>query len=112
MRGYPINEIVIPYNYLWHFNIGDAINKESSLIYYKNGKGHAIDLAGCAENYHSLLSDSKPPLRQKRIVRTRAAASSYFFFCMNVSACVFYCLIKFGIFVIIELHSIYDRNIL
>lgn len=51
-----MNEIIISDNYLRHINIGDAINKESSLIYYKNGKGHTIDLAICAENYYSLHS--------------------------------------------------------
>ncbi len=63
-----MNEIVIPDNYLWHFNIGDAINKESSLIYYKNGKRQTIDLARCAENYHTIHSGSNLCVAERNIL--------------------------------------------
>ena len=63
-----MNEIVISDNCLMHFNIGDTVNKESSLIYYSNGKGHTIDLACCAENYHSLHSGSGLCVAERNIV--------------------------------------------
>ena len=63
-----MNEIVISDNCLRHFNIGDTINKESSLIYYDHGQPHIIDMAKCAENYYSLHSGSGLCVAERNIV--------------------------------------------
>lgn len=63
-----MNEIVIPDSSIIHFNIGNTVGKESSLIYYNNGKFHTIDLARCAENYHSLHSDSSLCVAERNIL--------------------------------------------
>ncbi|MDE7168006.1 MAG: hypothetical protein K2O28_04075 [Clostridia bacterium] len=61
-------EIVIPDNHLSHINMGDTINKESSLIYESNGEIHTIDLARCAEDYHFLHSNSRKCVAETNIL--------------------------------------------